>query len=105
LKFVAGSFRQATQNQQQDRRQDRQAVTATASTKATGNPAEPGWRSHISVSANAESFCVDGLSHQVNAVWELVGGRESLSVVSQMTFDGRVETNELKPLSSPQQYL
>lgn len=59
----------------------------------------------ISVTANAESFCVDGLSHQVNAVWEISGGRESVSVVSQMTFpDGRVETTELKPLSSPQQY-
>jgi hypothetical protein len=59
----------------------------------------------ISVSANAESFCVDGLSHQINAIWEIVGGRESISVVSEMTFpDGHVETTELKPLSSPQQY-
>ncbi|HEU4931660.1 MAG TPA: hypothetical protein VFT48_06245 [Pyrinomonadaceae bacterium] len=59
----------------------------------------------ISVKANTESFCVDGLSHQINATWEILNGRESISLVSQLTFpDGHVETTELKPTSSPQQY-
>ena len=60
----------------------------------------------VSLSADAEFLCAQGLTHRLNITWRASGGQPTLGLTTEIVYpDGHVETGAIRSRNGSQQYL